>query len=75
MGDTLLIESQPPETIYGCVNGCGPILIISIPGGTPWPGRGYRLGAWTIRNPSDLFVRPPGTQTEVLFPASPAALD
>lgn len=56
------------ETVYGCMNGCGAILIISIPGVIGWKGRGYRIKDWVIRNPSDLFFRPPGKAADVLMP-------
>jgi len=68
-------QADPLETIYGCVNGCGTILIVTTPGVILWEGRGYRMRDWAIRNPSDLFVRPPGADRDVLFPASPAALE
>lgn len=42
------------ETVYTCKNGCQPILVVAPPGGHPWPGRGYRMGDWTMRNASDV---------------------
>lgn len=67
------------ESIYTCKEGCGPILIIGIPGRRSWPGRGYRLGNFVLRNPSDLFLHMIDQEgnrarTPILMPASPAAL-
>jgi hypothetical protein len=67
------------ETVYTCTNGCQPILVIGAFGELEWPGRGYRLGEFVLRNPADLHVtlrdqagRP--LAPAVLLPASPAAL-
>jgi hypothetical protein len=49
-----LDQADPLETVYRCLNGCEPILIVTTPGVVPWEGRGYRLGDWVIRNPGDL---------------------
>lgn len=62
------------ETVYACVNGCQPIVIVGEPGDVPWHGRGYRLGSHVIRNASDLFLPIVGTGKEVLVPASKSAL-
>ncbi len=63
------------ETVYRCRNDCGPILIVSTPGVVSWEGRGFRIGEWMLRNPSDLFMRVRGARDPVLMPASPHALD
>jgi hypothetical protein len=68
-------RSESLVTTYICTKGCGPILIISTPGVVPWEGRGYRVGDWMIRNPTDLFFRPRGAERDVLIPASLAALE
>lgn len=70
-------ETDPLETIYRCRNGCEkPILIVGNPGVAPWEGRGYRLGDWVIRNPSDVLVQWEGVKSpSVALPASPHALD
>jgi hypothetical protein len=67
------------ETTYACKIGCQAIAIIGPPGTRPWPGRGYRMGDWTLRNPEELSFRlidqqgrPVGDR--IVFPASPAAL-
>jgi hypothetical protein len=67
------------ESVYTCRNQCQSILIIGAPGLTPWPGRGYRIDKFTLRNPADLHLWLLDQQgrrlpTPVLFPASPAAL-
>src|SRR5438309_2257297 len=67
------------ESVYTCRNGCQPILVIGPPGTRSWPGRGYRMGNFVLRNPSDVRLRifdNQGTAVrgEVLLPASPAAL-
>ena len=67
--------SDPLEVTYSCPVGCGPILIVSSPGVVPWEGRGYRLGDWMLRNPSDLFCQGRGMSPAAKIPASPHALD
>jgi len=70
---------QGDETVYVCKNGCQPILVVGRPGTVAWPGRGYRLGDWVLRNPADLLVpvfdRHGVPMPSVLnIPASPNAL-
>jgi hypothetical protein len=62
------------DTVYICRNGCQSLVVVSAPGDSPWPGRGYRLGDHVIRNAGDLLLAIPGTVNRVLIPASPAAL-
>jgi hypothetical protein len=68
-------QTDPHEVVYSCRFGCGPVLIVSAPGTAPWEGRGYRMGDWVVRNPTDLFFQPSGAQVPVKLPASPAAFD
>ena len=68
------IRRDGPDTVYVCRNGCQVLVVVSTPGDSPWPGRGYRLGDYVIRNASDLFLTVPGSVAKVLIPASPAAL-
>lgn len=68
------VRRDGADTVYVRRNGCQVIVVVSVPGDSPWPGRGYRLGDHVIRNASDLFLTIPGTPTQVLIPASPAAL-
>src|SRR5262245_5075006 len=63
------VEIEADETAYLCPMGCQRIVVVGTPGGVPWPGRGYRLGRYTIRNAGDL------TFNHVFLPASLAALD
>lgn len=67
------------ETVYTCKNGCQPILIVGAPGSVPWPGRGYRIKDWSLRNAADLTFRAIDQQGqsvggEILMRASPNAL-
>ena len=64
------------ETTYRCRTGDGSaILIVSTPGVVPWEGRGYQLGDWVIRNPSDLYIHVSHAPPPILIPASAHALD
>ncbi len=56
------------DTLYTCRNGCQTIVVVSRRGLVGWPGRGYRIGDYVIRNASDLRF------AHVLVPASRAAL-
>ena len=64
-----------PEVVYVCRKGCGPILIVGTPGTTPWPGRGYRIRDWVIRNPTKLVLQSPGMTVPVVMDASLHALE
>lgn len=62
---------QGTETTYIC-SSCGSTLLVigaPNPDGEPWPGRGYRLNDFVLRNAVDLRLG------RVLIPRSPAALD
>ncbi|PHS29624.1 MAG: hypothetical protein COA85_00235 [Robiginitomaculum sp.] len=45
------------DTLYICKNGCQPIIVISRPEIVAWPGRGYRIGNFVIRNASDILIQ------------------
>jgi hypothetical protein len=62
------------ETVYTCKNGCQRIVVVGQPGKIAWPGRGYRLGPYTIRNANDLFVPVGVLPGGVRLPASRQAL-
>ncbi|HEV8419792.1 MAG TPA: hypothetical protein VGR13_00405 [Actinomycetota bacterium] len=62
------------QTVYHCRNGCQAIAILGEPEDRAWPGRGYRVGSYVIRNASDLIVAIPGAARPMLIPASPAGL-
>ncbi len=68
------VRRDGEETVYRCKNGCQPIVVVGLPGDSPWPGRGYRLGSHVIRNARDLKIRVHGALADLLIPASPAAL-
>ncbi len=68
------VRREGADTVYTCRNACQVLVVVSVPGGSPWPGRGYRVGNHVIRNASDLFLAIPGAVAQVLIPASPAAL-
>jgi hypothetical protein len=62
------------NTIYICKNGCQPVAVISRPGIVAWPGRGYRIGEFVIRNAEDIRIKTEDMGGTVLIPASKAAL-
>ena len=62
------------DTIYDCKNGCQPIVVVSRPGLVAWPGRGYRLGDYVVRNAGNIQISIDKAKPKVLIPASPAAL-
>ncbi len=75
LDETSVERTEQHDVTYSCMFGCGPILMVSVPGVAAWQGRGYRLGDWVVRNPTDLFFQPPGAHVPVKLPASPTALD
>jgi hypothetical protein len=62
------------DTIYICKNGCQTIVVISRPGIVAWPGRGFRVGDYVIRNTKDIFVKTEDMVVPVLIPSSKASL-
>ncbi|WP_439148349.1 toll/interleukin-1 receptor domain-containing protein [Vibrio sp.] len=62
------------DTIYTCKNGCQPLLVISRPGMVAWPGRGFRLQDYVIRNVRDITIKTENMGMPMLIPASKAAL-
>jgi hypothetical protein len=68
------VRRDGADTVYVCRNGCQVLVVVSAPGDSSWPGRGYRLGDHVIRNASDLLLAVAGATAQVLIPASPAAL-
>jgi hypothetical protein len=62
------------DTVYTCKNGCQAIIVVSRPGLVAWPGRGYRLKDYVVRNAADMFLRTDDMAAAVLLPASKAAL-
>jgi predicted RNA-binding Zn-ribbon protein involved in translation (DUF1610 family) len=75
LNDATVDQTDPLEVTYSCPE-CGEVmLIVSTPGVTAWEGRGYRMGDWMIRNPSDLYHQGRTMVGPALYPASPHALD
>jgi hypothetical protein len=62
------------DTVSYCTQGCQAVVVVSITGSSPWPGRGYRLGSHVIRNARDMTLPITDAGQSVLLPASPAAL-
>jgi hypothetical protein len=52
------IRPEGPDTHYLCKNGCQDLVIVSRAqnGAEPWPGRGYRLGGYVVRNAVELVI-------------------
>jgi hypothetical protein len=68
------ISLDGSDTVYTCKNDCQPIIVVSRPGLVAWPGRGYRLDNYVVRNASDMFFKTADMQAAVLMPASKSAL-
>jgi hypothetical protein len=49
---------EDTDTVYYCKNGCQRIAIVSPSSLTakPWPGRGFRLKDFVVRNAEDIFL-------------------
>ncbi len=62
------------DTIYSCKNGCQPLAVISRPGMVAWPGRGFRLQDYVVRNIRDIVIKTESMGAPLLIPASKAAL-
>lgn len=69
-----IISLDNDNTIYTCKYGCQPLVIVSRPGMVAWPGRGYRLNNYVIRNVRDVLVKTERMTKSLLIPASNAAL-
>jgi TIR domain len=65
---------EDSNTVYYCKNGCQRVAVVSSPSGTSWPGRGYRLGDFVIRNAENIFCKLPNGVVPILIPKSSAAL-
>ena len=68
------ISLDHDNTIYTCKNGCQPLVVISPPGKVAWPGRGYRLKDYVIRNIRDITIKTEGMRMPFVINASKAAL-
>jgi hypothetical protein len=62
------------DTSYTCKHGCQIIVLIGKPGIVAWEGRGYRLGAYVLRNTRDIFITINTNGPKVVIPASPSSL-
>lgn len=61
------------ETTYTCMKGCQPILVVGRPGTVPWPGRGWRMGDYVVRNVRGLLLKTEDMHNAVCFSAREAA--
>lgn len=50
------ISVEDGDTLYKCVNGCQTIVVVGRPGIVAWPGRGFRIGDYVIRNVNKVFI-------------------
>jgi hypothetical protein len=58
LSEATVDQTDDLETVYFCVDGCGPLLIVSARTEPEPPlKKGYRLGLWMIRNPRDIRLR------------------
>lgn len=64
------------ETRYDCKNGCQTLVVVMGigPEAKPWPGRGYHVGDYIIRNIADLRVITRSDGAGIVLPARPHAL-
>lgn len=62
-------EQTGQGMLYRCSSCPETVLIVQdfVPGSATWPGRGFRLGQWVLRNIAPLRFR------GILMPASPNA--
>ena len=65
-------SSDGDVTLYGCVEGCGPILSVSPLPGSYREEEGHGVSEWLIANPEHLFVRTMGRE-RLRFAARPKA--
>jgi hypothetical protein len=72
--DKASLSLDKDETIYTCVNGCQPIVVVGRPGIVAWPGRGYRLGDHVIRNVKNILVKTKDMAVPMVLDARQAAL-
>jgi cytochrome c5 len=68
------ISQEDAETFYTCKNGCQTLVVVSRPGETAWPGRGYRLDDYVVRNVRDIILKTDDMGAAVVIDASNAAL-
>ncbi|ENY76575.1 hypothetical protein C206_16340 [Pseudomonas putida TRO1] len=69
------IALDEADTVYTCKNGCMPLVVVSRPGLSPWPGRGYVLSPnHAIRNVRDITIKTPDMAVTTVINASSAAL-
>lgn len=51
------VSLDKDDTLYSCKNGCQTIVVVSRPGLVAWPGRGYRIQNYVLRNAKDLIIK------------------
>lgn len=55
--DARFDDSDPRACVYRCVRGCGPVLVVEAPDPRKrQAGKGFAVGGWLVRNPSDLYL-------------------
>jgi hypothetical protein len=69
------VQHVGSKTVYTCKAGCCTLVIVGDPEARAWPGRGFRLGDYLLRNAVDLLIDVANTANKVKIPASPAALE
>ncbi len=75
LSEAFVDRGDPFETTYHCPHGCGPILVVSLPGPILWEEGGWRAGDWVVRNASDLYWQPIGKDRLLLLRARIHAID
>jgi len=68
-------ESDRRTTTYHCFACTCTMLMVQTRGRTPWDGHGHRIRSWTIKNPSDLYLRSDQMDRPSVIRASPHLLD
>jgi hypothetical protein len=68
------VSLDDDDTIYTCKNGCQHLVVISRPGMVAWPGRGFRLQDYVIRNVREITIKTESMGRPMIIPSSKAAL-
>lgn len=69
------ISLDEEDTVYTCKHGCVPLVVVSRPGLSSWPGSGYVLSKnYAIRNVRDILIKLPDMARTTVIEARSAAL-